>query len=191
MKNSLRLFVAVYPPPQAVAKLLALANSISALPAGKPTPLEQVHRTLVFLGEVNPCRLDDTVQSVQRSCAGLGPFSLGVESLSFLPTKGPRRLLAAFTSSPPQLLELQRRLSQRLARNPRARDEERFNPHLTLRRFHPAVGIEACPPLPVIRGDNAGQPCGDFVFEVREISLVRSVISYDGAEHRTLERCSL
>ena len=88
-------------------------------------------------------------------------------------------------SSPPPLIELQRRLSHRLARRPHAKRGEEFCPHSTLYRFRPQapndVGVARAP-----HGGEAAS-CDRIEFEVQHVALVRSVITDAGAEHRTLE----
>lgn len=185
MGTSLRLFVAVYPPAETVAHLRSLAAAHPSLPPGVFTPAEQVHLTLLFIGDSHENRLSDISESVRRSCAGISPFSLRVESLGTLPHKGSKRLLAAMVSSPPPLIELQRRLSHRLARRPHAKRGEEFCPHITLYRFRPQapndVGVARAP-----QGGEAAS-CDRIEFEVQHVALVRSVITDAGAEHRTLE----
>ena len=91
-----------------------------------------------------------------------------------LPERGHVRLLAAQTDAPPTLLELQRRLAQRLARNPRDRGRtgDRFRPHMTLARFA----------SPVKRFD-LGDAALSGSFTVDRIALMRSTLSSAGATH--------
>ena len=66
MGTSLRLFVAVYPPAETVAHLRSLAAAPIAAP-GVFTPAEQVHLTLLFIGDSHENRLSDISESVRRS----------------------------------------------------------------------------------------------------------------------------
>ncbi len=71
--NSLRLFVAVYPPEQVARKLLAALDRLR-LPAHRLVAPEQVHLTLHFIGDTPVDRLDATRETVHRSTGGLQSF---------------------------------------------------------------------------------------------------------------------
>jgi len=172
--GTLRLFVAIYPPADVAESLLRHAAQV---PAARPIPAAQVHLTLHFVGEVDHRESDNVRTSVRRSAAGLSRFALTAESVAVLPERGPARLIAAVTDSPPQLAEIHRRLVTRLARPGRAR-RELFLPHLTLARF-PGAGVHRPQGLPV-----AIAPIG---FDVREIVLLRSVLTPEHAVHEPVE----
>ena len=133
-----RLFVAVYPPADLASEMLQLVRRI-ALARGAPewreTPAERVHLTLQFIGDRREGEVEETVESVRRSAAGIGVFELLPLGLVTLPERTPTRLIAMETDAPVGLVELQRRLAARLARTPRRDPGERFQPHLTLCRF--------------------------------------------------------
>lgn len=177
-ESRLRLFAAIYPPPSAVGRLLEHLRSAST-PEHRETPPEQVHLTIQFIGDRSSHELDDVKESVRRSAAGLPAFRLLPLHLRTLPSRGPARLIACETDVPPALLELHRRLSHRLARNPRDRDDERFLPHLTLCRF--------TSPRPFRLELAVDGP----EFPVTEVMLVRSVLKPQGAIHAEVLRIPL
>lgn len=172
-----RLFVALYPPRELARAWLEALASLS-LPAHRATPLDQIHMTLVFIGEVPERDLAETSASVERGAAGVGAFELAPQGLFTLPERGPARLIAAGTDAPPALLELRRRLVPRLV-TPRNRPAP-FRPHLTLCRFRAPTRYE----LPPLELDLPP-------FRVEEISLQRSILRPEGAEHRQLVRAPL
>jgi 2'-5' RNA ligase len=183
MGKTLRLFVAVYPPPERAEAMLEAARRIGergGAPAWRLTPLAQIHLTLQFIGDRREGELDETLESVRRSGAGIGGFVLTPRRMVTLPERPPTRLIAVETDAPAPLLELQRRLAARLARRARREAGDRFRPHLTVCRF---------------RGDSASFVVDEAVevggFEVREIVVVASVLSAGGAEHRAIERVGL
>lgn len=196
--KGLRLFVAIYPPPHVVQQMLAAARAHldeHALRYDGATvnvvPLEQVHLTVHFLGNVAPRQLDATIESIDRAKKGLGGFTLIPADLIVLPPGAPQsrpRLIAVETDAPPDLLELQRRLATRFARPARDRPGDRFLPHLTLARFKWGGGGEPLTqptwrPLPE---QSAPKP-----FEVDEFRLVKSVLQPRGAEHRSVAKWPL
>jgi len=168
MSRTLRLFVAAYPPRPVAERLLAAARDL--LPAEvRLTEAHQVHLTLVFLGEHDERELPDIRESIARSVAGFGPLVLRPVELVMLPERGDPRLIAANTSLPRPMAEVQHRLAQRLALD-RSR-KSGFLPHLTLARF---------PGKPIKR---LTAPLTDEEFAIPEIRLMRSRLGQDGALH--------
>lgn len=182
--SNLRLFVAAYPPGEIAAAWLEQLRSMD-LPQYRLVPVEQIHLTLLFIGDTPVSRLDAVVESVQRSCAGVGPFELHPHSFIALPNEPPRqpsRLIAVETDAPAPLLEIQRRLALRLARASRKRADKPFRPHLTLCRF--------LSPTPVTLHD-AAVPTQPFTITVEQVKLMRSTLSAFGAQHHEVESFAL
>ena len=170
--DTLRLFVALYPPPEVAASLLAALTPLT-LPDHRVTPADHVHLTLMFIGDRRAKELREVRESVERSASGLGAFELTPQRLITIPTPsqgGPPRLVAATTSSPPALLEIQRRLATRLAR-PDERHKA-YLPHITLCRYaHEATS------------DPIDQPITIAPFRVDRVQLMSSFITRAGAKH--------
>jgi 2'-5' RNA ligase len=175
-----RLFVALYPPPEVAAALLKELAALR-LPNIRPTPVEQLHLTLQFIGDTDPRELDDVCESVERSTSGLAPASIGVTGLISLPERHAPRLVAAELEAHPTLLELHRRLALRLARNAKERSRDRFLPHMTLGRFTSAGGPRVQKVL----------DAQSLKFDFTEAVLVESVLHPKGAEHRPLFKYAL
>jgi 2'-5' RNA ligase len=172
--SNVRLFVAAYPPPDIARLLLAQVQRLALPPKARLTPVEQVHMTLQFIGDTPSGEMEATMESVRRAAAGLPAFPLVLQRLIRLPERGPARLIAAETDAPPTLLELQRRLATRLARNVRARASGRFTPHLSVCRF-------AAPQPSFSMPESAVAMPGSF--NVDRIHLMRSALSNAGATH--------
>lgn len=141
----MRCFVAILPP---VEVRVALAGVLDgrALPRGRGVPAENLHLTLVFIGDVHAKALRDVKESVERSASGVGAFTLRVNGLVTIPTPedgGPPRLIAARTDAPAGLLEAQRRLVTRLARPKKNGRFTRFLPHVTLYRYAHGASSDA------------------------------------------------
>ncbi len=172
--RNLRLFVAVYPPPETAVALLAALTQLD-LPPNRVVTSGQVHVTLHFIGETPESKVDAIAESVRHAAGGLASFALTPRRLITLPQRPPVRLVVAETDRPAALMELHRRLVTRLARNPRHRAGDRYRPHLTLCR----LGSPA--KLPAIE-----VPLGVPPFMVQEIALVRSTLRPQGAHHETV-----
>ncbi|MEZ5978342.1 MAG: RNA 2',3'-cyclic phosphodiesterase [Planctomycetota bacterium] len=172
-----RLFVAIYPPPDRVRALLDSLGRVE-LPDHRATPDEQVHMTVLFVGEVDASRLDGVKESVERAAAGVKPFDLRPLHLAPLPERGPARLVAAITDAPSPLLELHQRLVQRLAVG--KRKAATFLPHVTLCRLRTPADVDVATPLVDV------EP-----FRVDTLHLMQSHLGPDGATHRGLARVPL
>lgn len=177
-RAQIRLFVAIYPPPE-IARALATAARAQKLPDGRLTPVRQIHMTVYFIGERPHKDLEGICESVERSASGLPAFDLTPTDLIGLPARGPARMIAARTDAPSALLELQSRLVRRLAREPRAKPSDRFLPHMTLQRFTSPTRRDLGSPLTV-------DP-----FRVTRVALVRSTLSHEGAVHEPVAEFSL
>jgi len=177
---TLRLFVAVYPPARFVTDAMSLLSRLT-LPPHRPTPPGLVHLTLQFVGNVSRLELNAVRESVERAASGIAPFDLTAIRLVTLPHRGPARLVALETDTPPGLLEIQRRLVKRLSRSPRDRPGDAFLPHITLARFDGGA-------VPGVRVDERFEPLS---FRVEHVVLMRSVLSAAGAEHREDQRIEL
>lgn len=177
-----RYFLALKPPIEAVRYLLdRAAIDVAATPgAWRLASEEQIHLTLHFIGAVEPRRMDGVVESVERSAAGLHAFDLRVDRRGTLPEDGPPRVLAAFTDTPSDMMEIQRRAFHRLAsREQRARGN-RFRPHITLARTSApdAQGPSESPTEPVL-------------FNVSEVHLIRSDLRASGPLHTPIHAVGL
>lgn len=178
--DTLRLFVALYPPPETAAALLDALHPLT-LPDHRVTPADHIHLTLVFIGDRRVKELREVRESVERSASGLDPFDLTPQRLITIPTPnqgGPPRLVAATTDAPPALLELQRRLTTRLAR-PDERHKV-YSPHITLCRYaHEATS------------DPINLPIGIAPFRVERVQLMSSFITRAGPKHEVQAQVSL
>lgn len=177
IRSALRLFVALYPPPELARTLPLLLDPLS-LPAFRTTREEQVHLTLYFVGDTDPRQVDTVLESVRRSASGIGPITLTPRSLVSLPERGPPRLVALEVDSSANLMEFQRRLAHRLSRRA-DRGHEHFLPHFTLCRFVMPGGT----PLRVLTSVAS--------FVVERAAVVQSVLHPGGAEHRALAHVPL
>jgi len=135
------------------------------------TPAEQVHLTLVFVGNTGAKQLRGVIESVERAASGIGPITLMPTRLATHPSGKSPKLVAVFTDAPPGLLELQRRLARRLTPEP-DRVDRVFVPHLTVGRFDPATNAVAFDVPPVLAP-----------FDVGEVRLMTSRQTARGVVH--------
>ena len=76
--KGLRLFIAIYPPRGMIEQILQTGRLFLhehaadfAEGTAQFVPVDQVHLTVHFLGNVSPRRLDDTLESLDRAKKGL------------------------------------------------------------------------------------------------------------------------
>ena len=181
---NLRLFVAIYPPMDVVRAMLQPLQDVPGLPAHRATPPEQVHLTLQFIGDTPAKAMDDVEESIGRATLGIEPFDVQPLRLIALPERGQvSRVLAVETGGPPMLLEVQRRLAQRLSRKVRAKPGDRYRPHMTICRF-PGSGAR-------VARTTVERPLEIPLFTVREIHLMRSQLDPAGAVHHLVRQWQL
>ncbi|MEZ6317648.1 MAG: RNA 2',3'-cyclic phosphodiesterase [Phycisphaerales bacterium] len=167
-----RLFVAAHPPIEVARDYLRALERVD-LAEHRATAPEQAHLTLHFIGPVDPRGVDAIAESVSLACAGIAPFDLTPARLVTMPARGEPRLVALDLAPHPSAAELHTRLVRRLARSPKGNPGRDYRPHLTLCRFtRPA------------RPSRVDAPVELPAFRVDRVSLVRSVLRPDGAEHR-------
>lgn len=177
--KELRLFVAIYPPEGAVRAMLRALGKLKTA-NHRPTPLEQIHLTLQFIGPTPVNELEQVQESVARSVAGLAGFELAPRRLRTLPARGRPRLICCETDAQPTLLEIQRRLATRLSHNVRRNPGDRFTPHLTICRFTRDS-----------RPWDIDHPVKIEPFAVEKVVLMKSVLRPEGPEHGLVEEFGL
>lgn len=125
-----RLFVAIDPPQQIRDHLAMLC---CGLPNARWTPLEQLHLTLCFIGEVDGSTFLDIREALAE--VTVPQFSLHLQGVGFFPPRGqPRVIWAGIEKSEPLHL-LQRKITTRLFHLGLEPDNRKFSPHITLARL--------------------------------------------------------
>lgn len=100
------------------------------------TPPEQIHITLLFLGEISMHVLAELIEQIPQRIADIKRFSMTPMGLDAFPHSAQARVLwVGFQSVPSQLLQLHVRLSELSEMLELNLDTRRFKPHLTLARY--------------------------------------------------------
>ncbi|MGI9015228.1 MAG: RNA 2',3'-cyclic phosphodiesterase [Phycisphaerales bacterium] len=178
-----RLFLAIHPPSDVAAQMCGVNDLIDPCFGCRPTPVEQVHLTLQFIGDTPQSRMETVIESIARAASGIGPVHLQPQRLRILPDRGPARVLAIEANQTPALLELKRRLASRLAqRRQKHRDAaSAFLPHFTIARFKPPsseINREQIDAITI----NA-----ELAFTANAITLMRSTLKPGGSEHASVQ----
>jgi RNA 2',3'-cyclic 3'-phosphodiesterase len=172
-----RAFVAIPLPDALREELAAYAADVARDLGARPTPAENLHATVHFLGSVRDADAGALGDALAPACAGLPAFSLRVAGAALAPPGRPRMVWARL-ESPEGLGELARVVAAAAGRlAPDARAPRTGNPHVTLARLRrrPPRGTEL-PPLPAAGTEVAVEAC----------ALVRSDLGRGGSRYTTV-----
>ncbi len=181
-----RLFIAILLPDAIKTRLATGQRSLQRrIPGGlvRWTPLDQMHLTLRFLGDVPEESVPAIIEALHRASCAVAPFDLHAAGLGCFPdARRPRVLWVGATGELTELHKLQERIAAESA--PWGRREERaFHAHLTLGRIKDGAGREALR-LGAVWLEEADRDFGGW--RVNEVALLRSELSPTGARHSVL-----
>ncbi|MBK6982591.1 MAG: RNA 2',3'-cyclic phosphodiesterase [Betaproteobacteria bacterium] len=125
-----RLFFALWPDLPARQALAAHGERLARLAGGRPVPASRLHLTLVFLGEIEPPRIDSLREAAQEVEANR--FGMALDEIGSF--RHARVAWAGLRKPSPALLTLQAALAGNLARRGIELEPRPFAPHLTLVR---------------------------------------------------------
>jgi RNA 2',3'-cyclic 3'-phosphodiesterase len=168
----MRLFLGLPIPPGLAQALTRLTQAIE-LPKGRRTAPENLHLTLVFLGEVAEPKLPPIEQELSE--LHFAAFPLKLTSLSTFPRPG---ILFAEVEPTRPLLHLQAKLAASMARCGFAPEDRPYHPHITLARFHGALRLN--------KSQQALPPSLQRSFRADTVNLYRSNLTPTGAQYDIL-----
>jgi 2'-5' RNA ligase len=127
-----RLFVALWPPPDAVSELLAAVDEVRAdAPGLRWTAPEKWHLTLAFLGEVPDERRPELEERLARAAGRYPPLTLRFAGGGRF---GSRVLFTRLDGDREPLTRLAASVSAAARRSRISVDDRPYRPHLTLAR---------------------------------------------------------
>jgi RNA 2',3'-cyclic 3'-phosphodiesterase len=191
----LRLFVAV-PIPGAVGDEISRAQGelreLAPRQAVRWTPPEQFHLTLKFLGDVAVERVDALIESVGAVCRTARPLRLRAQGIGFFPDdRHPRVIWAGITGETGGLAGLQKEIETAARPSAERTGEENvgsFFGHVTLGRIK-EIRRGILEKLLQRAGAIGGGVFGEWM--AREVEIVQSELSGNGARHTALARFAL
>ena len=134
----IRVFVAIKPSFSFQKKISNSLSQLKSLPFSiKWVEEENLHLTLIFLGNIAEERLDAVFQAVEKGIEGISPFSIIPEKIIFLPSgKKPKVLGLSFVGEIEVLEKLQSQIQKNLLNfGFKFKKARKFYPHLTLGRI--------------------------------------------------------
>jgi RNA 2',3'-cyclic 3'-phosphodiesterase len=142
-------------------------------------PVENMHLTLKFLGDVSLSNVDRLKEIIQTSAAGCPMFAVSVGGVGAFPSLLRARVVWAGVEGPPDLVTVQRMIDVETARLGYASENRPFKPHLTLGRVSRNVGPKELQKIAQVLKDKKVGFLG--VTQVKEVHLFRSDLQSNGA----------
>ncbi len=125
-----RLFVSIELPALVRAEMNRLQCDV---PGARWAPVEQLHLTLRFIGELDGLARRDAEAALDEVEAA--PFELLLAGVGHFPPRGQPRVLWVGVEPSPALLELHERICRALGRAGLPAEARNFYPHITLARL--------------------------------------------------------
>ena len=175
-QKTVRLFFAIWPDKETHMPLGRLTGRLESFCEGRKTKAENIHLTLVFVGEVDASQVDALCQAADEiEGSGAKAFDLVIERICMWKRKN--IVYAEINEVPKPLIDLVEALQSRLSLAGFSLEERPYKPHITLMRN------ASCKTLPEL-----AEP---MVWRAREWVLVKSDQTSDGSVYTTIGRWSL
>ncbi len=173
----MRIFVAVFPPPEVRGALSGAARELPVVGEVRWVRPENVHLTLKFLGDVSEDDVDRVAGALESVRLRHAPFEAGLSGFGAFPSAKKARIVwAGIGEGSEPLGALTRDVEASLEPLGFEREDRAYVPHLTLGRARgPSVALEAVEAPSTIPG-----------FTVGNVELVESVLGATGSAYATL-----
>lgn len=133
----IRAFIAIDLPPEVLQCLDDVSQQLKQELGGAPVrwvPVENIHLTLKFLGDVSESNIDMLTDFLQSTVSNVKQFEFSVGGLGAYPKPHRPRVIWVGVEAPPELMTAQRSVESEMSRLGYTRERRPFNPHLTLGR---------------------------------------------------------
>jgi 2'-5' RNA ligase len=133
----IRAFIAIEMSPEIQRRLDQVSDELKLRLKDIPVrwvPVENIHLTLKFLGDVSVANLEVLKKILQSEIAGHHPFEMSVGELGAFPSIRRPRVIWVKVQAPAELDAVQHGIETESTRLGYSREERAFSPHLTLGR---------------------------------------------------------
>ena len=133
----IRAFIAIDLPPEVLQCLDDVSQQLRQELGGAPVrwvPVENIHLTLKFLGDVSESNIDMLTDFLQSTVSNVKQFEISIGGLGAYPKPHRPRVIWVGVEAPSELMTAQRSVESEMSRLGYARERRPFNPHLTLGR---------------------------------------------------------
>ena len=174
----MRAFLAIELPDQVTSALSQVALS---LPVGRATPEENLHLTLVFLGDQSDAQLEDL--HYELADISVQEFELGFDGLGCFGSGSPKVLFARIAGNK-VLTDLHQQVRRAAHRTGIVLARQRYRPHVTLARFGRGLQWRDAERLEGFIADHSQVDIPSF--SVVGFSMFQSTLHRDGAIYEPL-----
>jgi RNA 2',3'-cyclic 3'-phosphodiesterase len=187
--SRLRTFIALELDDDLRSRLVTLQQVLARTGADvKWVEPNNLHVTLLFLGEVDERALNDVCKTVANSCAAISPFALSIDRVgSFGNPRRPRTLWAGVGTGHEEMIGLHEAIEKPLLNLGCYRREDRaYTPHITIGRVRSERGMGE---LANALSKQANWSAGEGVVE--EVVVMSSELLPEGPVYTVLSRATL
>ncbi len=183
MSEIIRAFIAIGPPVEGLDTIRQIQEDIRRQGISlRWVPVQNVHLTLKFLGEIDSDAVAPIGEVIGRVAAGFCPFQLQVQGAGVFPgIRRPRVVWAGVSGQVQPLKQMQAALEDGLAGLGVAREKRAFRCHLTLGRVRDGVDSRLLSQALAACSKTSSAP-----FEADAIKLYQSRLQPSGAVHTVL-----
>ena len=188
----IRAFIAINISPEIQRRLTVISEDLQESLRGvaiRWVPVENIHLTLKFLGDVSHANLDILKKLLEAEAAGLPEFEFSAGELGAFPSIRRPRVIWVSVQAPPELATLQRGIDNETARLGYAREERKYSPHLTIGRVARNAGPEETHKISEVLSSYKVGYIG--ATRVRSVYLYRSDLHPSGATYTPLFSATL
>ncbi len=183
----LRSFIAVNIPSEiksAAARRIAPLQTIISKPLVRWVPMENVHLTLKFLGDVSPENLSQLAEALKMEVLNHENFTISVGGLGAFPNSRRARILWIGLECPNALKAVMHGVESVASRLGYSSEDRPFSPHLTIGR----VGQNVSPTgYQTIRTAVEGTKVGALgMIHVDALNIYKSDLQADGSVYTNL-----
>lgn len=142
VSSNIRAFIAIALSPRIQKELIGVVSNLKEDLRGVPirwVPIENIHLTLKFLGDVPSVQLEAIKQSLATEAIRHSPFEINVGELGVFPSLRRPRVLWIGVQAGHELKQLQRGVEQGMVVLGYPAEERSFTPHLTLGRLSQGI----------------------------------------------------
>lgn len=178
--STIRTFVSIPVPVTAETEALRRDLRIAGI---RPSPPEQTHITLKFVGDIDQSKSDRLVRCVEQAVQDIAPFDLRVHGLGAFPNI--RNPSVVWMGADPSdiLSDLSERIGASLSTAGFRFDDKPFKAHVTIARCRDSR------PSAQLFERYADTEFSDSV--CKEVLVMRSVLGSSGAKHSVISRVPL
>jgi RNA 2',3'-cyclic 3'-phosphodiesterase len=187
--SRLRTFLGIALDPDVRSNLVTLQQKLGRVaPDVKWVEEENLHLTLLFLGEVDERELMPICRAAQDAVANLPPFTLAVQGVGCFPNpRRPRTLWIGVGAGAQEATAVHDAIEQPLlALGCYRREERRYTPHITLGRVKSDRPADA---LALALQKHADWVAGES--RVHEVAILSSQLTRNGPLYTVLGRAAL